>query len=112
MPLTTLTVKGHCGFDPHQGHMEEQLMIAACLPVDTSKLPKVDIPVPKSHVDDTIMKCEKCGQDIWVGPKKRALHDADGCMLACYLCAVRLIQGQEDVAMVDLDPKRSSPHRN
>lgn len=68
--------------------MKEPLGIAACLPLDTSKLPKVDVPVPKAGPDDTIMGCELCGQKIWVSPNKRELSEAGCCILACYMCAL------------------------
>lgn len=65
--------------------------IAACLPVDTSTLPDIDIPLPVPTVLYSITQCqgEDCGQDIWIGPRQKSVAEADPTIrVLCYKCAV------------------------
>lgn len=68
--------------------------IMACLPVDTSTLPAIDQELPKPTNLYSLIQCESCKQDMWIGP--RQLVTAGDLMLAgvdvfkfCYLCSIK-----------------------
>lgn len=82
------------------------IQIAACRPVDTSGLPDAPgLAIPPPMQDDTIQRCDQCGQDIWVAPRKRFLASLGHAELLCYLCAIAAMVGAT-VTLVDLDPDR------
>lgn len=41
----------------------------------------------KPKIDYTVMPCGECGAGIWIGPRQRAVHDAEGPENAPILCA-------------------------
>lgn len=91
---------------------EPTVWLAACLPVDPTGLadlvePGVAIPVPL--VDDTLMQCQECGRDIWVGPRKKFQASLSAVRLLCYFCVASVFNDAPPgtvMPMVNLNPGR------
>lgn len=50
----------------------DELKVAACLPVDTSGLPDLGMPLPKPTDLYSLIQCEACERDMWIGPRQIA----------------------------------------
>lgn len=86
--------------------MSRQLL--ACVPRDRSGLPQSP-ELDAIVVTDlyTLKQCERCSQDVWVGPRQMAEYEQkpDGYWIMCYLDAAyvasvangRLIEPDSDV---------------
>lgn len=86
---------------------EKQTVLAPCVPVDTSQMPDIGVPLPGPFADDTQGPCERCGQQVWIGPKKLAASQEGAAMIVCYHpCLFLLLAGKGKVPMVNLDPHR------
>lgn len=87
---------------------DKVIRIAGCLPVDTSRLPQLgdDAPIPVAQQDDTLGKCARCGQDVWIGPRKLFLASLGLIEIACYVCAIEALSGAGEITMVNLNPGR------
>lgn len=101
----------------------EPIDFALCRPVSLAGLPPELVEaIGPPMVDDTIMRCDFCPADIWVGPKKRLLHTFQGMPLICMGCAMKQSEAGATVqAMVgrtvepmrarDVDPYRAEHPR-
>lgn len=73
-------------------------VIVACIPVDTSTLPKLppgSPPMPTPTHLYSLTKCHNpaCRQDMWIGPRQKTEYDNRGSRdmaLLCYQCAAIL----------------------
>lgn len=80
--------------------------IAPCRPVDVSALPVVPgVEIPAAMQDDTLGRCGRCRQEVWVSPRKRLVAALGQAVIMCYVCALLAVAGTS-IAVVDLDPGR------
>jgi hypothetical protein len=77
-------------------------MIISCMPVDRSDLPQIP-ELDAVVITDlyTLKVCERCGRDIWVGPRQLAFwkENLSTSVLLCVLCSVEVTPVQ---SIVDL----------
>jgi hypothetical protein len=87
-----------------------EFRIAMCLPADPTGLPaEVLAELHPPQVDDTLMACQDCGRDCWVGPRKRILAALGQAHICCYQCGIAMMESREglvEVKYVDLHPDR------
>lgn len=77
------------------------LHIITCLPVDTSTLPDIGIPIPKPSVEHSITRCKGCQVEVWIGPKQRKLKRLYPAY--CILCSVSIVNARDIAMVIPLD---------
>lgn len=64
--------------------------IIMLLPVDTTGLPEVaGVSAPTPSIEHTLIKCDICEKDCWIGPAQLVMRKARAVPAVCYHCLVR-----------------------
>lgn len=67
-----------------------KLTAISVLPVDTTGLPRdTAIPIPVPSIEHTLIDCDSCGRQCWIGPKQLAFLRVYPTPTACYFCIIR-----------------------
>lgn len=64
--------------------------VIACVPVSEKArhgIPYLDDPASEGY---TKTKCEKCGEEVWIGSKSRLVRDLEKMKILCVECAFRM----------------------
>ena len=77
-------------------------MFIAVVPVDRSRLPQIP-ELDAIVITDlySLITCDRCNQDVWIGPRQLALRDANDYEVVCYECLFHsLMSGEMELADV------------
>ena len=92
-----------------------RLPIIACAPVNNTRLllliknnPRVRALLPEPSILHIRTVCQKCVEDVWIGPKQREVAEADVGTVLCYPCAV-LAAEAADFDMTNLPTRVLNP---
>lgn len=85
--------------------LSPQSIIAVC-PVNTTGLPnEPDNPLPVPSIAHSIITCDGCSQDCWIGPEQRNIRAVHPLRTWCYWCIARA--GYMNNPMIGLNPSES-----
>jgi hypothetical protein len=79
----------------------------ALIPADPSRLPPVSVPYPTPSIAHSLVPCDRCGADSWIGPQQLATRTLTGAEAICYYCFLAAVKSGEipnDLAWVALNP--------
>jgi hypothetical protein len=77
----------------------------ALIPVDTTGLPE-GVEIPKPSISHTLMPCDACSRDCWIGPQQARARVAASLPALCYFCLIPVMAAAKvEFTVYSLDPK-------
>lgn len=91
------------------GSIDDDHPLIPCCPVNTAGLPSTDdVPLPKPSIEHSIVKCEVCGDDMWIGPMQKRHRMGIRICYRCIAVFYALHQRPDTIEVKSLNPNEGS----
>ena len=90
---------------------ERQETIIACIPASFEKFNDEQkllmhmrgvVEGRPMYKESTVIQCDSCGCDVWLGPRQKEVRDRDKCKAWCWMCCAGHMDEDTEATLVDL----------